>query len=331
MPSKPFPIFLDTSAIRQAGLNDSDSKKLLNYSRSDDVQLFVSYIAWEELRTEFLRSAWSEISTLHRQFAAVRRKYTESMVLQGLRSPEMNVWGEAEVTARSREAMAEFARDNRITVVHMGADHPDRAWCRYFEVNLPFNREVTDREKRRKDIPDSWILEAAIDVKRDHPSLVAVCTDVNLAKALEAVLEIRVFKTVEDVVANIESRDETAKTGKRIEVRDSAYVPPKEGPAKADTALTAAFTEPESRLRTVGTKIIGLVSYLRSVTKDQLYAILEESGIPTDESQNIASQLVRAKIIVDTGNNYIPGNKEAGAEARAAAEPEIIRLVKGEG
>jgi hypothetical protein len=39
---------------------------------------------------------------------------------------------------------------------------------------------------RRKDIPDSWILEAAIDLKAAYPNLRAVCGDKRLADALVA-------------------------------------------------------------------------------------------------------------------------------------------------
>ena len=226
--------------------------------------------------------------------------------------------------------MEEFARDNRITIVPISDDHADRAWHRYFEVSPPFNPEVTDREKRRKDIPDSWILEAAIDVKRDHSNLIAVCNDGNLANALEMEIGIRVFRTMAVVVEYLDGVAQPAKTIKSVKTRDSAYVPPAETAVQADGALAAVFTQAESQFRDVATKVIGLVSYLRSPTKDQLYALLERSGIPLAIGKNVAEQLAIAKIIQDTGNHYIPGNKEAGAQATAAVEPEIIRLVTGE-
>lgn len=330
MPSTPIPIFWDTSAIREVGFHDPDCQKLLTYSKSNNVRLFISHIAWQELRTQFLQSAWSEVLKLQRQFDVVQRRQPSSLILQGLRAPVMDLWDEPEIQARSHGAMDEFARDNRITIVPMSADHADRAWQRYFEASLPFNPEVTDREKRRKDIPDSWILEAAIDVKRDHSGLIAVCNDGNLATALEKVLEIRVFRTAADVAEHLDGAVKPVKTVKGVKTRDSAYVPPTEGPVQADGALAAVFTEAESQFRNVATKVIGLVSYLGSPTKDQLHALLERSGIPVAIGKNVAEQLALATIIQDTGHHYIPGNKEAGAQATAAVEPEIIRLVTGE-
>ena len=330
-PSTPIPIFLDTSAIREAGFRHPDCQKLLKYAKSNNVKLFISHIAWQELRTQFLQSAWSEVLKLRRQFEAVQRQQASSLILQGLRSPVIDLWDEPEIQARSHAAMDEFARDNRINIVAMNADHADRAWQRYFEASPPFNPEVTDREKRRKDIPDSWILEAAIDVKRDHSSLIAVCKDGNLAGALENVLEIRVFRTVAEVIEHLDGAvQQPVKAIKSVKTLDVASVSSVEAAVQPDGALAEVFTEAESQFRDVATKVIGLVSYLSTPTKDQLYALLERSGIPLAIGKNVAERLALAAIIQDTGHHYIPGNKEAGAEATAAVEPEIIRLVTGE-
>ena len=275
MPSTPIPVFLDTSAIRKAGFRHPDFQKLLEYSKSNTVRLFVSYIAWEELRTQLLETACDEVIQVRQKFEALQRGHPESFILQGLRSPVMELWDSAEIEARSQEAMAEFARDNRITVVTMGAEHAERAWRRYFDVSPPFRPEVTKRENRRKDIPDSWILEAAIDVKRDHASLIAACNDVNFGAALGKVLGISVYGTIEELVEFIDGATQPPKPVKRVATRDSAYVPPDERELHADGALAAVFAEAESQLRAVGTKVIGLVSYLGSPTKDQLYALLE--------------------------------------------------------
>lgn len=330
MPSTPIPVFLDTSAIRKAGFRHPDFQKLLEYSKSNTVRLFVSYIAWEELRTQSLETACAEVIQVQQFFDALRRGQPESFILQGLRSPVMELWDRAEIEVRSRKAMEDFASDNRITVVTMGADHAERAWRRYFDVSLPFRPEVTKRENRRKDIPDSWILEAAIDLKRDHPSLIAACTDVNFQAALEKVLRISVYGTIEELVEFIDGASQPPRTVERVVTRHSAYVPPNENVAHAEGALAAVFTEAEAQLRTVGTKVIGLVSYLGSPTKDQLYTLLERSGVLPAIGRNVAEQLALAQVIRDTGHHYIPGNKEAGSQATAAVEPEIIRLVTGE-
>jgi hypothetical protein len=313
----------------KVGFRHPDFQKLVAYSKTNVLRLFVSQIAWEERRTQLLETACSQVLTLRRDFDKLQRGRSDNFILQGLPSPVMNLWDKPELEARSHEAMAAFAKDNHITIVPIGTDHADRAWRRYFETSLPFNPDVTDREKRRKDIPDSWILEAAIDVKREHSSLIALCDDRRFADALAQVIGIPVFNTAQDALDHIEGAAQPVTVTKSVKTLDAAYVPPKEGQVQPDGALAAELTAAETQFRTVGTKVIGLVSHLETPTKDQLYAILEKSGIPIAVTKSVAEQLALGKTIVDTGHHYIPGNKEAGAQAKAAVEAEIIRLATG--
>ena len=184
MSTKIVPVFLDTSYICKVGFHHPDFQKLVAYSKTNQLRLFVSHIAWEERRTQLLETTSSQVLTLRRDFETLRRQQPGNFILHSLPSPVMNLWDKTDLEARSHEAMVAFARDNNITVVPVGADHADRAWRRYFKTLLPFNPDVPDREKRRKDIPDSWILEAAIDVKREHSSLIALCDDKRFAAAL---------------------------------------------------------------------------------------------------------------------------------------------------
>lgn len=330
MPSHPIPVFLDTSAIRTAGFGHPDFRRLLEFSKSNVVRLFVSYIAWEELRTQLLETAYADVLKLQQQFDGLSRGQPDSFILQGLRVPMMDLWNKIELEAGSQEAMDKFASDNRITVITIGADHSSRAWRRYFDVSLPFRPEVTKRENRRKDIPDSWILEAAIDVQRDYPGLIATCHDGNLRTALTKVLEIPVYETIEAVVEFIDGTLEAPKAVEPAAPSESVPATRSEEPFQAEGALAAVFLDAEAQLRSVGTKVIGFVSYLGSPTKDQLFNLLERSGVPIAAGRNVAEQLALAKVIQDTGHHYIPGNKEAGAQAASSIEPEIIRLISGE-
>lgn len=326
----PTPVFLDTSYIRKVGFRNPDFQKLVAYSKSNRLRLFVSHVAWEERRAQYLEKATSQVLTLRREFEKLQQGSSDNFILHGLPPPLMNLWNETELEARSHEVMAAFAKDNHITIVPLGGDHAERAWRRYFQTSPPFNPAVSKREERRKDIPDSWILEAAIDVKREHASLIALCDDKRFADALAQVLGIPVFNTAQEALDHIDGTVQPATVTKSVKTRDGAYVPPKEEQVQPDGALAAALAEAESQFRTVGTKIIGLVSHLGTPTKDQLCAILEESGIPIAVTKSVAEQLALGKTIVDTGHHYIPGNKEAGAQAKAAVEAEIIRLATGD-
>ena len=53
---------------------------------------------------------------------------------------------------------------NKIQKIDVSEEHAINSWERYFACKPPFSTE-NSRESRRKDIPDAWILEAAIALK----------------------------------------------------------------------------------------------------------------------------------------------------------------------
>jgi hypothetical protein len=65
------------------------------------------------------------------------------------------------------------------------------------------------------------------------------------------------------------------------------------------------------------------------VPKHQLFDMLLQSGVSTDIARNVADRLVIAGLITDTGNHYLPRNKEAGELAAKSIEPELIKLLQG--
>lgn len=46
--ASPISVFLDTSYIRKVGFRHPDFQKLIEYTKSSRLKLFVSFIAWEE-------------------------------------------------------------------------------------------------------------------------------------------------------------------------------------------------------------------------------------------------------------------------------------------
>jgi hypothetical protein len=327
MPSGPTPVFLDTSYIRQVGFNHPDFQKLIEYSKTNQLRLFVSFIAWEERRTQLLVETRSQVMKVTKEFNTLCRQQPTNFILKGLAAPVLNLWNQNELEERSHEEMSKFAKDSHITIVQLGPDHGERAWRRYFQHELPFNPDEPDREKRRKDIPDSWILEAAIDVKREHSTLIVLCNDKRFSTALKQVLAVPVFEEAQDVLDHIDRTAQSPKITNSVRTTDSASIQPTAESGQPNGALTAVFNEAESQFRMVGTKIIGLVAYLGAPTKNQIYTILERSGIPPAVARNVAEQLTLGKIILDTGHHYISGKKDVGDQAKAAVEQEIIRLI----
>jgi hypothetical protein len=294
------------------------------------LKLFVPFIAWEERRTQLLEEAFDKIRKAREAFESLSTRHPRDLILSGLPAPALIVWKDDDVTERSKEVMRKFAEDHKIEVVRLAPDHADRAWERYFNVGHPFNPKE-ERENRRKDIPDSWILECALDLKVKHDALCAICGDGRLAGALEMngihVYRVTHAKNARDITREILSEIES-------ELAPDSHVnrlPTTEAPvgdaSDGSAALAQALREVQSGFDQLSAKVLGYVGYFREITKDQLFELLARSGASPDKARNAADRLALSGILLDTGNYYLPVQKEAALEAAALVEEEIIRLL----
>jgi len=322
-------VFLDTSYLRDAGFGDPDFRKLLEYSKKGEIKVFVSHIAWEEFRTQLLEKASANVLEVQKKFDALKAILPSNFILSGLAVPTLTLWNNAEIIARSHDAMAAFAKENKVEIIPLAPDHGPRTWERYFDVGVPFNPDEK-RENRRKDIPDAWILEAAIDVNTKHPGLFALCPDGRLSQALKAA-SVRVFKETQGVLDEIEAALAPRPV---VEAQEApGIVPPVDITVEAgvDRALAAALSVMQEQFRDIDGKVLGYVAYLDSPTKDQLLQLLARSGTAVDVARNVAERLAIAGLITDTGNHYLLANKEAGDLAAKSVEAEIIKLLEAAG
>ena len=181
-------LLIDTSYLFKfgTGFEHPDFMNLLHCSAVEGtLKIYIPHIVWEERRTQLLDEAYSSRRKLRESFEALNKELATNIILKGLASPALSVWSESEIDTWSKEAMKNFAAANKIEIVSLAPDHADRAWNRYFNVQPPFNRDEK-RENRRKDIPDSWIFEAAIDVAKKHSGLLALVPDGKLSNALKS-------------------------------------------------------------------------------------------------------------------------------------------------
>jgi hypothetical protein len=323
-------LLIDNSCLYKfgPGFDHPDFMKLLRCSAVEGtLKIFVPHIVWEERRTQLRDDVYSCMRRLKTSFDDLNKQLATNIVLKGLAIPALNLWDESEIDVWSKESMKSFASTNKIEILTLAPDHADRAWSRYFNVQPPF-KENEKRENRRKDIPDSWIVEAAIDIAKRHPDLMALVDDGRLSHALKS-HGIRIVNQPQQVLDEIYRRNNTEVLTDFIEVRDSLSVSVQE---------TAQVTEPKNQLELVLTaareqfkdldsKILGYVGYLGTPSKDQLYSLLSKSGISVETAKNVIERLVIAGIIEDTGNHYLSPNKAASDLAANSIEPEIIRLL----
>jgi len=320
-------VLIDTSYLWRVGFSNPDFRKLLLYCQEPEkrIRIFVPHIAWEERRTQLFDEVHSQVRKLRESVDALKVPRLGGIVIEGLSPLTINIWTDAEIDSGSRATMEKFADDNGIEVIALGSDHAERAWARYFNAEAPFDRREK-RENRRKDIPDAWILESAIDLLGKHGELIALCCDTKLAKALESV-GAKVFGETQPVLDLITPPPKPV-TEASTEIRVSAQVTGKHAEPSPSGKLTALLTAEHDRLKDLEIKVLGYVGYLQTASKDQLFDLLSQGGTSAEIARNVAERLVIGDLITDTGNHYIPANKEACNLAADVVEPEIIKLLK---
>jgi hypothetical protein len=319
-------LLIYTSYLWKVEFDNPDFRKLLHHSKSDELKIFIPHIVWEERRTQLLEKAYAKMDKVRDAFEDLKALQANNIFVEGLPVPTLNVWSKAEIDARSREVMRAFATANKVEIVTLGPDHADRAWQRYFNIDPPFNR-AEERKNRRKDIPDSWIFEAAIDLARKHPGMLALCDDVRLSSALRSI-GVSVYNQAQQVLDEIDRSFFPVPEAKGAETPKAVPSSEKPTPGAADNKLAEMLTKAREPFTDLDVKILGYVSYLDGPTKDKLFGLLSQAGVSVDIAKNVAERLAITGIITDTGNHYLPGNKEAGDLAAISIETEIITLLE---
>lgn len=209
--------------------------------------------------------------------------------------------------------MTRFADENGIVVVPLGADHAERAWDRYFSASPPFN-PAQKRENRRKDIPDAWICEAAIDLAKDHPEMIVLSDDDNLSATLTA-MGLRVLRST-DAALEALSAEEGAATGPEADSQQSK---------ETTDSLGNAIAKADAEFQDLQRRVLGYVGYLNGLSKSQLFEMMADKDHSVEKIRNAAERLALSGFIEDTGNHYIPKDKNASALAAPFVEAEIIK------
>jgi hypothetical protein len=232
--------------------------------------------------------------------------------------PALAVWSDLEMEAESKSAMAKFAEENCIEILPVGSDHGERAWRKYFNVAVepPFNPRVVDREKRRKDIPDSWIFEAATDLLAQEGTILALCFDENLSSALSSI-GVVVFREPADVLNHLEAISPVVA---ETTIGEST-------PAPTETPLAASLSLALGEFRDHEQKVLGFIAYFSTPAKEEVIELLASSGVEKNISRNVADRLVLANVIRDTGNHYVVTDRRLGELASVAVEEDIIELL----
>ena len=298
-----FHVVIDTSMLRQMHLQHPDFERLLLRSRKGLLKIYIPHIVLEEERTYLLAKLVENVERIHETL----RKVTEgllSMLTRSLPKPTLDIWSKEELARNSKEIFDNVVAENKIEVLAISEGHTTNAWKRYFDCAPPFNPNQP-REIRRQDIPDSWILEAALDLRGKQGRLCALVADGKLRPALKD-HGFEVYENVESLIA-------------AVEIANTAL--PINPPAPAGSVPLRQLRS--EAFQDVDLIVLGVNEVLRSPAKNELFDTLEHIGIDRTIAEHEARTLVLSGVFKDTGHHLIPTNP---AQAAQAADSEAVQL-----
>lgn len=300
-----FHLVIDTSMLRRVHFQHSDFARLLQQSQMGKLKIYIPYIALEEDRTAHVANYEKTAEEVRLAFAKLKRGML-GMIVEGLAEPLLELCDTKEVEHNSKATFRQFVANNKITVIDISMEHAANAWARYFNTDPPFNPNE-DRVDRRKDIPDSWILEAGIEIKPRKGLHCSLVGDKKLIGAFEKE-GFKVYEDVKSLLDDIEQATDVVLI--RPPVAQKPLVP-------LDQLRSTAFKDMDVIL-------LGLIDALNTPSKEELFSILAKVGFNRDIAEHEARTMVLSERLTDTGTHLIPTNR---ALAQQAAATEVVTEV----
>jgi hypothetical protein len=303
-----FHLIIDTSMLRRLHFQHPDFMRLLLQSQMGKLKIYIPHIVLEEERTAQLERHVQAVEEIRTRYAKLQRGM-QGFLVQGLADPHIELWSTEDVELNSRATFSEFVELNKIEVIGISKEHAANAWDRYFRVDAPFNPQEA-REDRRKDIPDSWILEAGIEIKSRNGLQCALVGDNKLISAFEK----EGFKVYQNVQPLLDDIDQ------------ATAVAPIQRPAVEETPV------PLDQLRSSDFKdmdviVLGLIEALGVPSKERLFSAIEAAGSNRDIAEHEARTLVLSGRLQDADTHFIPISRTL-AEQAAATETVTDMLLR---
>lgn len=315
----PKAVIIDTCFLRANSHKHPEMEKLWEKSRSKTVEIFIPHIALEEWRTQKVDELMDAVLSAK---SAIQKVWRSNIIAEELDNPNnFDFYPTKEmIVIKSKERMARFLRDNNIQEIEISESHMRNAWQRYFDCRLPFNPNQP-RDARRKDIPDAWILEAAIEKNTSYEvhCLLSEEADLRLMEAFEAE-GLRTHKGLKELLRVLEPSPVIA-----------AIV---DTPPTTDVTPIQLTPDIKSILRNIvesdqilQARILGYVNWFAPVPKTDLATLLQRHGHASQAVSNAAERLALGELIKDSGNHYLPANRAVCEEAANSVMPEILEIL----
>lgn len=315
-----FHVVVDTNVLRPAHFGSSLFDKLLRRVDQGVMKLYIPEVVLEERRTQLL----FEYNAQAERARIALLKMAQSplnMLLQGIPIPtSVDLPTRDDVDRNSRAVWQKYLEDKKVEVLPFTHDHARQAFERYMHGRPPFV-SAEDREPERKHIPDSWIFEAALEI-RARPGRHCVLVKDQRFKAALVGAGFEVF-------AEIGLLDEVIEEATAVvPIQPSG----REGRAEAGAAVGALVPAPSTleRLRAEAFKdldviVLGMNEALGNPEKEKLLATLESLGIDRTKAELMANTLAASGVLRGIGNRLLPTDVQLAK--RMAAEPVVRELL----
>lgn len=317
MPMDIFHVIIDTSVLTHTPFRNGRFDQLLRRVKQGVVKLYIPDVVLEERRTQLLFD-YNQYAEEVRAALEKMRRSPLNMLLEGLPLPEaVDLPSRIEVNRNSRAVFLKYLNENHVEVLPFTADHANRAMERYMHGLPPF-KPAKLREPERKNIPDSWILEAALEIKARPGRHCMLVNDERFSWALKG-LDFEVFKEVDLLDAAIEEATAVVPINAGKEV---GAAPPVEAAATALSPLEKLRTDAFKDLDVI---VIGMNEALRNPDKESLFTTLEGLGVDRAKAELMARTLEMSGALTDTGSRLIP--TDARLADRLATDPVVLDLL----
>lgn len=305
-----FHLVIDTSMLRQLHFQHPDFDRLLRQSQMGKLMIYIPQIVMEEERTTKLAEHVKLVEEIKSRFDKIQRGML-GMIVEGLAEPLLELWDAEDVERSSKLAFTRFVASNKIEVIEISMEHAAKAWGRYFNAEPPFNPRE-ERETRRRDIPDSWILEAGIEIKPRKGLHCALVGDNKLAGAFQAE-GFKVYREVQTLLDDIE--------------RSTAVVPIRQPAAGDQNVSLDQLRSPD--FKDMDVIVLGLIEVLGTPSKVDLLAAISKAGLNADIAEHEAGTMVLSGILTDTGTHFLPTSRALAQQAAAtdAVTNVLLRIV----
>ena len=326
-------VFLDTGFFKEYKPNSQDYHDLFQYSKDGKIILCTSHICLEEWRTQKVNHLDGAIGGIR---GNLRNQIRENLISEELLDQSIyNYLPDIEtIHSKSILIIERFLSEYNIKKYSPIENHIEATWDAYFHGKKPFKRP-----KNREDIPDSWILASACDAlsEEEHKNLqnkFCITGDGTLCDALRTLGFESI--TLVDLLALLQKDAEALTENIELQVQPTVIVftpsnvTVEKGEASElgplDKILSTAINDD---VKEIYLRLLGFSYWLNTPSKQELIELVATRGFNERLIEACAVLLSQKplELIRDTGNHYLPMNKEVCKEAANRVMPEILQML----